>query len=161
MNSSSASHFLILCTIPTSCKYLFCRFPGPFFVSNITQKFHSIKTSEARVTRIAILCIAIQRYKLIRRFETLPKQKAKTEVLTSFCFAWNPAPSIGILEHGISVCFCLGLLITRVYVNHEDSSTQQMGTDLLELQKRVFSVGFGRMLQGWNLNVSLMMAIPS
>ena len=89
VDSFSASHFLILFTIPTSCKYLFCRFPGPFFVFNITQKFHSIKTSEASVTRIAILCIAIQRYKLIRRFETLPKQKAKTEVLTSFCFAWS------------------------------------------------------------------------
>ena len=51
------------------------------------------------------------------------------------------------------MCFCLGLLITRVYVDHEDSSTQQMGTDLLELQKPGFSVGFGRMLQGCNLNV--------
>ena len=61
------------------------------------------------------------------------------------------------------MCFCLGLLITRVYVDHEDSSTQQMGTDLLELQKPGFSVGFGRMLQGCNLNVFFlfMMAIPS
>ena len=95
-DSFSANHFLILFTIPISCKYLFCKIQG-LFVFNITQTVRSIKTSEARVTRIAILCIAIQRYKLIRRFETLPKQKAKTDGLMIFCFVWNPPPPPGVL----------------------------------------------------------------
>lgn len=91
------------------------------FVSNITQKVRFVKTSEATATRIAILCIAIQRYKLIRRFETLPTKNGEDGGSDDFLFCLESSPTrIGILEHGISMCF--------------------------------FSIGFWRMLKGWNAN---------
>ena len=120
-DSFLASHLLIIFTIPPQVASIYFAKSLASFISNITQKIHFVKTSEATATRIAILCIAIQRYKLIRKFETLPtKKEVKTEVLTIFCFVWNPPPQ------GL-VSWNMGFLC-------------------------VFSMGFWRMLKGWNTN---------
>lgn len=104
-DSFLASHLFTIFTIPHKLQ-VFNPWPLLYLISPRRL------ASEATATRIAILCIAIQRYKLIRRFEALPTtKKGKDGGSDDFLFCLESSPTrIGILQHRISLCCFYGFL---------------------------------------------------